>query len=724
MNLILRKLHYNREKIFYFFIITSTVFFLSNALVLSNYGAILEFLAIPDSRPLFGTPILIPGLDLEAYIYTPEFQILVNNGFERFNHTSPFNEDLKSLYSLPILDWGLIFKPNLWAFFIVPPEYAFSFFHLTTIALFISGYYKLGRLLGASAFYSIVFSLGLFFSGFVQVWWILFGVLLALFPWIMLLITSQINNLLKWTLLYYTLTCWLISNFYPPLIITLGFAGALLYIAIEKEFYKKPSSFVILLVVAAASLATAFLYLEDPINAIKNSVYPGNRIASGGSDFPAVLWLNQIFPTLLQAGSRSLISVEMAEAAAMTSLFALVLVFFKDFKNFFSPQHSETRRSIAIFFIGTLFIWAWMLLPLPSWIGRIFLWDHVQPRRLVVGSGLLIFAICCSLISKFPWKMTFVRCVIFSLVILLPWIAYKSSAEVSIKYKLIDLLPVISCFLIFLINKIKTYKYIFELFVLIVLLLNLVIFGRLNSIQSAKPIFQTKSSAALEAIEEVAENSPDRIVALERFEGSVLNGLGFRSAGHALLTPQPQVYRRFFPEMSEIDFNSVFNRTASIRVFYGISPNSGGLGVNVPIENFGSNLEIRKVIHVTNSSYVPKHKEIGGEFLVINKNLTKIAVQGWARWSGINKNQILYVYSPFNLENISMKYTVNGRGGEHLLSSFHLSFDVPNKLAASEEIPICLFSVDTKFGVYLLENRESKYDCVKELAVNHSGNSN
>lgn len=702
------------KNIVYLVIALLCLLFVCNSLVLSNYGDILQFLNVPNSQPLIGKPRLVPGLDLEAYIYTPEFQILVNNGFERYNHTSLFNEDLRSLYSLPIKDWGLIFKPNMWAFFVIPPSFALSLFHLISIMMFIVGYYKLAKTLGANNFCSIILALTLFFSGFVQVWWMLFGATLAMFPWIILLLVADLKITLKAPLVYYLLTCWLISNFYPPLIIPLGFVGALLYFIIKPEFYRDRSVFFLIVPVIAA-VSTSVIYLWDPIVAIKNSVYPGNRVASGGSDFPSVLWLNQIFPGLLQAGIKSLSSVEMAEAAAITSYIILIIVFFKDFSNWFSDTNKRIRASTSLLSIGLLLMWAWMMLPLPSWVGALFLWDHVQPRRMVVGSGILIFCLASLLINALPWRVTFYRCFAFSLAIFLPWIAYKFNSQATNEQKLIDLLPVFICLTFIFLKRIKS-TWLASGLIFSCLLVNIFVFGRLNPIQSAKYFFSLPPTDALAAIQSIADNSPEGIVALDRFEGAVINGLGFRSAGHAFLNPQPQVYKQYFTTLSDEEFNSVFNRTSSVRLFYDVKPNSGGLGVNVPIDSFGANLSVRKAIGGQEAP-VPSFQESGGDFSVVSTKDGKVIINGWAKWSGLNSNQSLYVYMKEKLSSASLRYSVNARGGEFIVSSFYLSFDLPEQWGDTNEgIPICLISIDPKMGNYLLEGK-SKVDC-KSLLKN------
>ena len=50
------------------------------------------------------------------------------------------------------------------------------------------------------------------------------------------------------------------------------------------------------------------------------------------------------------------------------------------------------------------------------------------------------------------------------------------------------------------------------------------------------------------------------------FPGAVLNGQGFRSVQHVLISPHLPFFRERFPEMPEAEFNAIFNRYAHIRL--------------------------------------------------------------------------------------------------------------------------------------------------------------
>ena len=101
----------------------------------------------------------------EWSIETPFFQACVRNGFQRINETSLYREDLRNFYALPLADWSLVFKPQLWAFFVGPPALAYSVYWALFMCGFLAGYYLLFRQLGTppslAAFATVmVFSTG------------------------------------------------------------------------------------------------------------------------------------------------------------------------------------------------------------------------------------------------------------------------------------------------------------------------------------------------------------------------------------------------------------------------------------------------------------------------------------------------------------------------------------------------------------------------------------
>jgi hypothetical protein len=93
----------------------------------SSYSLILkENFKIEDSGLLWGTPRNIRSDEWSHS--TPWTQAVVNNRFQRYNSYSPYHEDFRTVFPMPIWDWALVFKPYFLTYFLGPPDVAFSFY--------------------------------------------------------------------------------------------------------------------------------------------------------------------------------------------------------------------------------------------------------------------------------------------------------------------------------------------------------------------------------------------------------------------------------------------------------------------------------------------------------------------------------------------------------------------------------------------------------------------
>ena len=154
---------------------------LANTWSPSHYSIVLRAFGALDDGLVLGKPRGI--LSDEWGVITPLIQATVNNGLARRNATSPYNEDLRTTLSMPILDWGIAFKPDKWLYPLVNGAYAYSFQWLFYLFAFVGGYALLFRRLGSAPVESFVLSLALFFTAFVQIWWTVFAPTVSVFPW-------------------------------------------------------------------------------------------------------------------------------------------------------------------------------------------------------------------------------------------------------------------------------------------------------------------------------------------------------------------------------------------------------------------------------------------------------------------------------------------------------------------------------------------------------------
>src|ERR1035437_2953901 len=95
------------------------------ALTPSHYAMRLKYLGA-DMHPLLGSAR--PIRSDEWIVMTPLFQTAVRGGFSTTNMISPYHETPKGFFALPIWDWSLLFKPQLWGFWLLPPAYAYSLY--------------------------------------------------------------------------------------------------------------------------------------------------------------------------------------------------------------------------------------------------------------------------------------------------------------------------------------------------------------------------------------------------------------------------------------------------------------------------------------------------------------------------------------------------------------------------------------------------------------------
>jgi hypothetical protein len=95
---------------------------------------------------------------------------------------------------------------------------------------------------------------------------------------------------------------------------------------------------------------------------------------------------------------------------------------------------------------------------------------------------------------------------------------------------------------------------------LLTLIPNVAIWGTFNPLQQTTVMFEKPDTAITRSLDELASTRPDGAIAAPGFFGAVPNGVGYRSVSHFIQTPSPQVFRKYFPNMSQEEFDLFFNR--------------------------------------------------------------------------------------------------------------------------------------------------------------------
>ncbi|MGJ7519674.1 DUF7657 domain-containing protein [Variovorax sp. LT1P1] len=555
----------------------------------SSYGIVLRQLGVQDTGLVFGEPR--PIRSDEWAVVTPLTQATVNNGFERTNKTSFYKEDLRINYGMPIFDWGLIFKPTMWAYLVVDAARAYSSHWFAVTALFIVGHALLFARLGLGRGAAIFLAIGLYFTGFAQFWWSEKGPVFALFPWTVWVLLTSGPVAMRLALFYWLSASWLITNFYPPLFLSLAFVAATILLAFGREWLQ-PRRLLALLVTTALAGATAALYLESYLRKTATTVYPGHRSAGGGA-VPWSEWFAQFFPFgTFDWNYQSVIGQNTSEVGCVGAAFLLMILCFRDYgSRHVAATDQVARRRIVPLVGGLALMYAWMLLPLPSWAGAPLLWNHVQPERMEYAAGLLLMLVAALWAGSARFMVTPLRFTTWAVVVVAGWVLFKGIRldgadgwnAVVLRSNDLVVVPV----LLVALALAKRFGWpVFEAMLGASAVSGALVLIGFNPIQSTVPIFARHDTPVTRSLDEEAR-ALGGTLAIAGMPGAVFNGLGYASVAHVTAVPALDFWRSRYPAMPEDEFLQVFNRYSHVHLENVARPSTPSPDVvDVPIGAF------------------------------------------------------------------------------------------------------------------------------------------
>lgn len=617
----------------------------------SSYGIVLSQIGAPEDGPILGEPRVIRAD--EWAMTTPFFQAAVANGFQRVNRSSFYQEDLRGQsipIGLPLKDWALFFKPQLWPFFFASPAIAYSFFWALMLCASLAGYQLLARHLGLHPLFAAAVSVMIVFSAFVQFWWTTFIPVIAGFPWILLILLSSLRWWHKALLLSWALPVWVLADIYPALLVELAFFSVILILALRPSLLRSPGDLAAVAIGGTAMLVIVYAYYVDIIPLMRNTVYPGHRVAeSGATGVTAVL--GQFFPfvSFRFKDYANLSGSNVCEVSAVGSFLPLLTLSLMRYRAVLSDRFA--RRALIILLLAFALTTFWEIGPAPLWIGRILLWSIGPGTRLLLTSGLLLMTALLLIWGRKLISVHPARLLIFILV------GPILSLALKVGYRRMDLEESMSDLALsgFLVVATLIACYVPARARAAVLIaafvpMHLYAFGQFNPIQSAVPIFDVPETNIVKQLRVRQETSPDHCVIDPHFGGAELNGMGFRSVTHALMTPRLDVFRKYFPAMDAGQFNYVFNRFSEFSVTDGPLPVVPYPQiVNLPMQAFEPIRNLRQVaVEVAGKKDCTIQR--GGALERVTVAGNRLTIEGWAPWPGEDKTQTLSVISPRPLQ--------------------------------------------------------------------------
>lgn len=563
----------------------------------SSYAIVLRQLGAAEDGLLLGEPR--PIRSDEYALWTPMLQAAAADGYGQTNPGSLYGESQRHLYPLPLRDWGLAFKPTFWLFLILPAPYAYAGYFAAYTFLFLAGYHLLGKKFGLAAPPAALASLLLYYSAYTQTWWTSLGHHLAIFPWLLLLYLAELRPVPRAALATLATAAWFLAGtFYPPLLWTLLLCGLLgLWVFRPESLRLSPELRGRQAAMALGLLAgalIAYLYLREPLAAALASAGHGRRNLGGGY-VPWQDFLGLFFPLFSYQGSIIISGTNHCEASTGGSILWPLLLFFVDWgaTRRGLREHAERTaigRRLAALGAALALLAAWMLLPLPSWLGLPFLWTKFPNSRLLFPAGLLCLWLALQLFRFARFRFGPARLALFCATIAAAW--WPTRIPASFEWLLSghfrdiariewrdhansDLFPALLLTalagLAWLLRR-RTRAFGRLLgpagALAVAALCNFFFFFDFNPWMSARPIFERLQTPHLEQLRRLQAAHPRGWLVVGGWEhlGRTLNGQGFRSANHGFIVPETRLLRQLFPNMDAESFDYAFNRYCLVQV--------------------------------------------------------------------------------------------------------------------------------------------------------------
>lgn len=199
------------------------------------------------------------------------------------------------VYGQPVLDFAELFRPFHWGYLLFGAGRGLSFFWCARqIALLLVSFELEMLLTGQKRLLSLLFSVTLSFSSFVQWWFAINGLVeMIIFGFLAVLViykymhTERFRTRLICALVLTECACAFVLTFYPAWMVPIGYilAGLALWVIVTswKTFrfrrkYDLPLLALFLLLTAGSLSYILFYRSWDTIQLTMNTVYPGNRV--------------------------------------------------------------------------------------------------------------------------------------------------------------------------------------------------------------------------------------------------------------------------------------------------------------------------------------------------------------------------------------------------------------------------------------------------------------
>ena len=548
----------------------------------------------------------------ERVFRSDDWQVLIPYSLSQAKAVPPFpvvnplignGQNMLVVPTAPVNNQVAFFRPHTWGYFVNPDlglAWAWNFY----VYSFLFSYFLLFLLCTRNAvLLSAAGAVALLFTPFFQFWSLNSAAMAA---------EAALSTVLAFTLLQETrskyilvlsialgwsLTCF-IYWLYPPFQVPMMMVGMAIFIGLiwrkyrDKEtiYWNRFKTLGISIAIVIPIISVYYFYEDarDAIYQLAHTVYPGQRLSSGGNLPLWKLFSNNLIP--LRWVKRYDGFGNPSEAASSILFYPLIIIvlFWDRLKN-----HKGSFRHIllsidpvVITLIATLaWLTAWLFIPMPTWLSQITLFSHVPEYRAIFGhtvANMALFITVSALyfnsitLKQFNWR----EGLIWALVWTIPMLAlFPSAMAISSDYGPIRLVSWIAfataTSLIIGLGTGLRYRYL----VVGVCCINLFLSLNFNPVvRGGTDIFeQSRLGQMVLSVKQPPAKEARWLMIGDRVMAMFLRSLGLHTLNGSFMYPQWDFWKKLDPQGL---YSSVYNRNANLVV--NVVPEIEGFSLTYP----------------------------------------------------------------------------------------------------------------------------------------------
>lgn len=357
-----------------------------------------------EHTPLLGTPKKVRSDEWSFQTPTILNQVYRRDQFG-VNDTLLGPGKAALLGNVPCWHFTQLFRPQFWAFFVLPADMAFSVYWQCKALLLLTGVFTLLLMVTRSSASAAVCALWFFLSAYTQwtySWASLLPEMVGLFCWVISLTCYLTVGRNRLFLIIAAIICTGCAiNFalcaYPPqqlplVVFGLAIIAGWLWSHWDSVWHHPARATRLLALVGCwfvvgGVMIWFYVDARETLLAAAATIYPGQRSSSGGG-IPIAQFVSHFFDFWKSEDNFPASQGNICEASGYLWLAPVTLLLARPPK-----KHRHSTALLVSFWLAFLFLLSWMLFPIPAAVARWFFFDRVPPFRCFPALGLINIAI-------------------------------------------------------------------------------------------------------------------------------------------------------------------------------------------------------------------------------------------------------------------------------------------------------------------------------------------